>query len=383
MIPRPFCPFDVIARVLAERLRGCLPSEELRAIMGSREIDWARVVGHASADLVLPAFAAALSDLGLRGSLDPELAAFLDAVHAANAERNAELRAELKAALCVLNGAGIEPVLLKGAIRLLDGLYPDDGWRMLRDLDLLVPQDSLAAATQALTSAGYASCGSCREVRRRGGACQIDIHTELFFTQRHVRLLQAAELLEEARRVAFGDGQVWVPTIEHQLVHLIAHSQIQHLGHAFGRVSLGDRLEAAALTCWGHETLDWSVVSARFAAAGYQRPFLSFLLALNDGAWCAVQVPDKIGPLAALKQRRIALQARSKTFAYIGSRLGWWLSAFGSQLEKSDGGERIGIQNLKRLLSQRGAMGQIIRAFSSRQDHLLHVLPYLTWLVAA
>ena len=94
-------------------------------------------------------------------------------------------------------------------------------------------------------------------------------------------------------------------------------------------------------------------------------------------------MPDKIGALAALKQRRIALQARSKTLAYIGSRLGWWLSAFGSQLEKSDGGERIGIQNLKRLLSQRGAMGQMIRAFSSRQDHLLHVLPYLTWLVAA
>jgi hypothetical protein len=60
----------------------------------------------------------------------------------------------------------------------------------------------------------------------------------------------------------------------------------------------------------GHAPLDWSVDSARFAAAGYQLPLLFFLLALNDGHWCAVQVADKIGPLAALQQRRIALQAR-------------------------------------------------------------------------
>jgi hypothetical protein len=79
----------------------------------------------------------------------------------------------------------IEPVLLKGAIRLLAGLYPDDGWRMLRDLDLLVPQASLVAATRALRNAGYASCGAGGEVRRPGDACQIDIHIELFCTQRH------------------------------------------------------------------------------------------------------------------------------------------------------------------------------------------------------
>jgi Uncharacterised nucleotidyltransferase len=380
MIGRRPYPFDVIARVLAERLRGRAPSEELRAVVRAHGIDWEGVVGHASADLVLPALAAALSDLGLSESLDPELGAFLDAVHAANTERNNELRDELSGVVDILNRVGIEPILLKGAIRLLDGLYPDHGWRMLRDLDLLVPQASLMTATQALMNAGYARCGAGGEVRRPGGACQIDIHTELFFTQRHVRLLQAAELLGEARCVAFGAGRVHVPTIEHQLVHLIAHSQIRHLGHACGHVSLCDRLEAAALIHWGRVTFDWSVVAAHFAAAGYQRPLLSFLLALSDGDWCAVQA-DKIGPLAALQQRRIGLQARSTTFAYIGSRVGWWLSALATQLEKSDGGERKGTQKLKRLISERGAIRQMIRAFVSRQGHLLHALPHLTWLM--
>ena len=381
MISRRPSPFDVIARVLAERLRGCEPSEELRAIVHNRGVDWEHVVGYASGDLVLPAFAAAATDLGLSESLDRELGAFLNAVHAANTERNNELRDELSVVVHALNRVGIEPVLLKGAIRLLDGLYPDDGWRMLRDLDLLVPQASLTAAIQALASVGYASCGSGGELRRRGGACQIDMHTELFFTQRHIRLLQAAELLGKARFVAFGKGRVQVPTVEHQVVHLIGHSQIQHLGHAFGRISLRNRLEAAALVQWGHEVIDWRAVSQRFVAAGYRRPLLSFLLGLSDGNWCDIPLTDKIDRLTVLQRRRIALQARSPTLAYVGSRLGGWLSAFGSQFEKSDG-EFKAVTKLRRLISERGTGRHIVQAFRQRQRHLLHVSPYLSWLVA-
>ena len=70
-------PYDVVARVLRERLQGCVASEPLRAIVASRRVDWERVVGHASAELVLPAFAAALEDLDLIGSLEQELGAFL------------------------------------------------------------------------------------------------------------------------------------------------------------------------------------------------------------------------------------------------------------------------------------------------------------------
>jgi hypothetical protein len=382
MTARPLYAFDIIARVLAERLRSCGPSEELRVIVGSRGVDWERVVGCASADLVLPAFAAALTDLGLRRTLDPELAAFLDAVHVANAERNAELRAELTAAVGVLNRAGIEPVLLKGAIRLLDGLYPDDGWRMLRDLDLLVPQASLVAATQALTGAGYASCGSGGEVRRRGGACQIDLHTEPFCSPRQVRLLSAADVLESARRTAFGDGEVGIPSVEHQVVHLIGHCQIRHLGHAFGRIGLRHRLEAAALVQWGPKPIDWTAVSQRFVAAGYRRPLLAFLLALNDGGWCAVPLTDRIDWLVALQRRRIALQARSTTLAYVGSRLGGFVSAFGSQLEH-EGGQFRALNNLRRMVSERGAARRMVQAFRERQRHLMHALPYLGWLAAA
>jgi hypothetical protein len=372
-------PFDLIARVLAARLQERAASAELRTIVDRQGGDWEPVIGRASAEYVLPAFAAALEDLDLTPLLDPELAAFLDAVHAASLERNGELRAELAPAICALNRAGIEPVLLKGTIRLLDGLYPDDGWRMLRDLDILVPLALLAEADRALQQAGYAPCEASGEYRRQGGICQIDLHTEPFPTPRQARVLPAAEVLDRARPVAFGAAKVRMPSIEHQLVHLIGHSQIRHSGHAFGRIALRHRLEAATLVHRGGAGIDWQAVLARFSAAGYRRPLSSFLLALRDGAWCAVPVTDARDPLTALHGRRVALQARSSALAYLGSQIGWWISAVRAQLAERDGSQRKAVRNLRSLMSEPGGARRLARAFLMRRRHLMHLLPYLGW----
>jgi Uncharacterised nucleotidyltransferase len=212
---------------------------------------------------VLPALAAALRDLDLIGSLDAELAEFLLAVHAANVERNEELRGELAAAVGALNRTGIEPMLLKGAIRLVDDLYPDHGWRMLRDLDLLVPASPAADALRALEEVGYAriEVGE-NELARPGAMAQIDLHEELFS-----RLLPVTDVIDRSRPARVGDEAVRLPAIEHQLVHLIAHTQIRHFGHAFGRITLRDRLEAAALLRRAPESIPWHAVSRRFVTA--------------------------------------------------------------------------------------------------------------------
>jgi hypothetical protein len=360
-------PFDVVSRILSERVLGREASDGLRAMIGSPEIDWDRVVGIASAQFVLPAAAAALRDLGLLKRLDDELGTFLAAVHAANTERNAELRTELTAAVKILCRAGIEPVLLKGAIRLADRLYPDDGWRMLRDLDLLVPNAALADAIRAFEEAGYALIEG-GALRREMGACKIELHEELFAGSRQVQLLGAASVLNESRHLTFEDEIVRIPSAEHQLVHLIGHSQLRHCGHAIGRICLRDRLEAAALLNWRHEAIDWQEVSTRFVAAGYRRPLLSFLLSLKDGAWGAVPVTGKIDLLTALQRRRIMLQARSRAFDCVGSWAGWCVSEFKSQAQERDAGQLRAIKNLKRLVSERGAIRRMARAFVDRLE---------------
>lgn len=362
MTAASWSPFDVLALVLAERLRGCAASAELRALVRCRSTSWERVLSHAGAEYVLPAFAAALRDLGLIGALDRELRAFLEAVHAANMERNDEIRIELEAAVGVLNRAGIEPVLLKGAIRLVDGLYPDHGWRMLRDIDLLIPPSRLADVIRAFEKVGYVRLNSSgKEIQRREGLVQIDLHDEVF-----ARLLPATEIIAASRSAALGSSRVRLPSIEHQLVHLIGHCQIRHRGHACGRIGWRDRLEAAALVSWGHQNVDWPAVEARFVATRYRRPLLIFLLALHDGALCDVPVPAGIDLLTALQRRRVALQERSITFAHIGAFAGWCGSEVKSQFAERDAGWPRAIKNLRRLISERGAAWEMARALGRR-----------------
>jgi Uncharacterised nucleotidyltransferase len=365
MIARRCRPFDLVSRVFAERLQGCEPSDGLRFLVRSQSIDWERVVGHVSAQFVLPAFAAALDDLDLTGSLDDELSAFLDVIHAANVERNLELSDELAAAVGILNRAGIEPVLLKGAIRLVDALYPDIGWRMLRDLDLLIPEARFTHGIELLQAAGYALAGEVREsvpVRRRGALVEVELHRALFSRPEEVRLLQAREMLDGSRPAAFGDVCVRLPSIEHQIMHLIGHSQLRHYGHAFGRIAWRDRLEAAALIRAAPGSIDWQAVLTRFAAAGYRRLLLSFLLALNDGL-CTVQVPGKPDPLTAFQQRRIALQARSTIMAHVGLWAAWSATKLKWQITERDAGRLRAIKNVKRLIFEGGATRRMARAF--------------------
>jgi hypothetical protein len=123
----------------------------LQAVAG----EWPAVIAAADRHRLLPALAAALADLGLLQAPPSEVAELLAAVRAANTERNQRLAAGLAEAVAALNRAGIEPVLLKGAIRLVDGLYPDPGWRMMNDLDLLAPPGRAAETFAVLQGLGY------------------------------------------------------------------------------------------------------------------------------------------------------------------------------------------------------------------------------------
>lgn len=339
-------------------------------MVGAPGTDWERVIGHASNQLVLPTFAAALQDLGLIECLDGELGGFMAAVHAANEERNRELSDELVAVVGILNRAGIEPVLLKGAIRLVDGLYPDYGWRMLRDLDLLVPDARWADAMALFQGTDYTVCGEGNKeahLQRPGGLVIVDLHRELFSTRRCQRLLRAEEVLNGARRAPFGDAMARLPSMAHQVVHLIGHTQLEDHNHAYGRMAWRDWFEAAALEHWGQEDIDWQVVLARFVTAGYRGPLLTFLLSLQTYSLGAVPVPGGIGPLTWLHQRRLSLQAHSTTFARISAWAIWCACELRHQVEVRDEvGQLRMFRNIKRLIFERGAASKMARGLVAR-----------------
>jgi hypothetical protein len=235
---------------------------------------------------------------------------------------------------------------------------------MLRDIDLLIPEARWADAIGVLRREGYIltkAANTAAQLWRPGGLVEIDIHRELFTTPRGQRLLRGVEVLRESRPVDFGNGALRLPSVEHQIVHLIGHGQISNFNYAYGRIRFSDRLEAAVLASWTPEGVDWEAVSVRFSAAEYCRPLLTFLLSLNDGGLCPVPVSGRIDRLTNLQQRRVALQARSTVMARVSLWLLWCVAMLRVQIRERDAGRPKIIRTLKRLIFERGAGQRMLR----------------------
>ena len=90
------------------------------------------------------------------------------------------------------------PVVLKGAIRLVDGLWPDPALRFMHDLDLLVPAESLARG-QRLMGEGWQT-GS---IARRRPPCHADPpRAEARVELHHIRCRRSRPLVAGARMMA-------------------------------------------------------------------------------------------------------------------------------------------------------------------------------------
>ena len=175
----------------------------------------------------------AKSILGAKQSCDlpDDFRFYLLFIHAQNDARNSALRRQLVEAVACLNVIGIEPVLLKGAIRLVDGLYPDLGWRLMRDLDLLVPRERLHDAAAQLRRIGYASSSPSAPRRhwhlpplvRAAAEAVIEVHEDLLGRP---GLCSAEQMIARSQPALVDGARVRIPDIADQLVHLIAHDRL-------------------------------------------------------------------------------------------------------------------------------------------------------------
>ena len=115
--------------------------------------DWLALYRLATAHLVAPSLYATLAARQQLDWVPADIRAALEALYQLNLQRNRRLRIVLRDTVHILNQAGIEPILLKGAIALLPDQYPHAFARMLGDLDMGVADVETAA--EALQSAGF------------------------------------------------------------------------------------------------------------------------------------------------------------------------------------------------------------------------------------
>lgn len=204
--------------------------------------DWEAVIALANRTLLTPALFSALA--GRLDQLPDDVADYLEFIHECNQERNRLLRGQLQQAVAALNGRGIVPVLLKGAVPLFLASSDQLPVRMTSDLDVGVLAAKEADARDCLAGLGYVQVGGEREMARVQDGGVIDLRCS-----------------EAVSAEAVCDGlRARVPSAESRALHWIRHDLLKEGDYWRGRIDLRHLHDLATLSA--NEPVDWSEVRA-------------------------------------------------------------------------------------------------------------------------
>jgi hypothetical protein len=193
----------------------------------------------------------------LRGyRLTPEVRAFVE-LSLAYAREKAERRRQGVVMLArAMNAIGVEPVLLKGSAAQFGGIYPDPGFRLMSDIDLLVPAERLAASVAAAEEAGFVT----RDNEDHGHAHAPQDHRDLgLMLEIHHRLTRicerdsfpAAALLERTERQLVEGAVVRIPEWSMHAALVLLHAFAWDRSRHMALVPFKALLDLAALKASG------------------------------------------------------------------------------------------------------------------------------------
>jgi len=118
-------------------------------------VPWERFVLTGSQHLVLPVLYTAFKRNGVLPLLPADLTEHLKNIYTLNFQRNLKIMRQAEDITRLLNRGGIEPLFLKGVGHLLQGLYYDQGDRVMMDIDIMVQEPDTTIAASLLSKSGY------------------------------------------------------------------------------------------------------------------------------------------------------------------------------------------------------------------------------------
>jgi hypothetical protein len=225
--------------------------------------DWMAILELANRSLVTAQLSRLLDGSSEKESIPEDVRVFLLEVRARNRERNRRLIAQLHEAVRALNGAGIEPVLLKG-IALWASRADVEFDRILADIDLLIRPSEVERAISALTDAGFALTARypgndvhvVAEFGRPTDVGLIDLH------QRPPGPPGVAEIENLAAYCipAILDGsRALRPCAAIQIFFLVLHDQFHDGDYWRGGMDVRHLLDIAELSR-PHQVADWALI---------------------------------------------------------------------------------------------------------------------------
>jgi hypothetical protein len=182
-----------------------------------------------------------------------------------------------------LNGAQIEPVLLKGCARLVENTYPDPALRILGDLDVLVPQERCGSAFAALQDAGFAAKAASLTAAHHHLDVLHDPETEAG-VEIHHNLVPAwlAEFpigwfLDGCQVAPFRSLRVRLPDATRSAAHNILHDQLNNRNFRLARFELRQLLDLAMIRARHESSIDWQQLDAILSAVGLGKSMATYL----------------------------------------------------------------------------------------------------------
>ncbi|MEM9477849.1 MAG: nucleotidyltransferase family protein [Pseudomonadota bacterium] len=227
----------------------------------SPNIDWLVVLATANEHLVAPQLYASVRELAKQREVDRELLSYLAELTDANGDRNHRLYLQLDEVVAALNAKGIIPVLLKGAVPLVNASQPSDCLRILRDLDIMVRREELGATRETLSELGYQVFSDSHYAHSPGSYYRddcvgaIDLHTELP-GQTWAKITDPASP-ERLRKVSIDKGCAITPDPSFFFVINLFHDQIHDRGDLKGVTHIRYLLELRDLVLHQSNLLDW------------------------------------------------------------------------------------------------------------------------------
>lgn len=184
------------------------------------------------------------------GENPQEVRDFLHTVATRSRIRNLRLRDQLIEAAVALNGAGITPVVFKGAAFLAGSSHLVCN-RIFADLDLMVDPDEVPRAITALVAIGYSrdgtdpgqwssECAGSADLSRDGDVGGIDLHVAL---KTPYPQYAKAQLAEHCRSVAVGPARVLLPSPALHAAIIVMHDQLQERDYWRGLLDLRHLLD--------------------------------------------------------------------------------------------------------------------------------------------
>jgi len=205
----------------------------------SKPVDWTAVIELANRSWLTPTLYCSLASAGRLGELPDEIRGYLSFIHARNRERNMRMREQLFEAIAALNGIGIRPVLLKGAIGLFTSPDARIGSRLMSDIDMGIGPSEFAAAKSRLFGLGYKPVDGDRALGRPSDAALLEPRPHEFqFTDLPGRPQSGRSQYLSPSLVTSRTACAYVPSPTDQASHLIRHDMLKEGDYWRGRIDL-------------------------------------------------------------------------------------------------------------------------------------------------